>query len=146
MKKLILGLFLSLVFTINLQAQDCPTGQVCIPQATANKLFDAVTQLTAAQEAITKLTASNSAAQTALDRALSLIEKYKEGDVIDGQLLVKAKDLAAASDAIAEMWKKYALDLEARLNRPKSTWDKIAGVLKRVGDILAGVALGAVLR
>lgn len=145
MRKLILGVFLTLVFAVGAQAQTCPTGMVCVTQETANRLFDAVTQLTAAQEAISKLTASQTATQVALDRALSLIERYKDREAIDNQISLKKDELVAAATAIADLWKKHAEDLQAQLNKPRSTWDKIWGALKRVLDVAAGIGIGRIL-
>lgn len=146
MKKLIISVALLFLFAVSANAQSCPTGMVCVPQVEANKLFDAVNRLIAAEDALRKLQLSSGATEVALARALSVIGKHEEREAINGTIILKLKDLVAVSEQITELWKKYALDLEARLNKPRSTWDKIAGVLKRVGDILAGAALGSILR
>lgn len=145
MKRLIIVFTLLLFFTVSAKAQDCPTGMVCLPQVEANKLFDVVNRLVAAEDALRKLQLSSGATEVALARALSVIGKHEEREAINGTIILKLKDLVAVSEQITELWKKYALDLEKRLNKPKSTWDKIGGILKRAADILAGIAIGRVL-
>lgn len=128
------------------KAQDvCPIGQVCLPQATANRLLDTVNQLIAAKDLISKLTNERGASDAVIASANRIIDDYKKLDDINGMMILKYKDIIALYEKTMAMYVSLVEKLTAQINKPKTGWQKLLATLERIADIAAGIALGRVL-
>jgi hypothetical protein len=125
--------------------QSCPVGYVCYDQPTNNRIFQQLSELAAAKDAIAKLLTERGASEVALAQAQKVIEGLNALDAVNGRVVLKHKEMIALQEQVIEMYKKLVTDLEERLNKPRSIWQKIVAVLKRIGDILIGVGIGAAL-
>lgn len=143
------GLWLIIIFFIGavggVKAQDCPVDKVCLDHATANKALAAITALVEAKDAIAKLTAERAVSDAVIASANRVIEDYKTLDAINGQMILKYKDVIALYEKTVAMYQQLVDKLTAQINKPKSGWQKVLAILQRVADIAAGVALGHVL-
>lgn len=143
MTKLISIAFLLLVVTYSAASQTtCPSGQVCLDQATANRLFNTVEQLIEAKDVINKMLAERGASDAAIASANKVIEGYKQLDLINGQIIAKQRDVIALYEQTLKLYADLVQRLETQLNKPKSAWSKFLSALKTVVTLAAGVALG----
>jgi hypothetical protein len=120
----------------------CPAGFVCLPQASANDIFDKLNQLVAAKDLIIKLQTQAGTADTALANALKVIEGHIELHAVNDQIILKKDQIILLYERVMALQMQIIENLEKRLTRGKTTLEKIAGVLKTIGYILAGAALG----
>lgn len=143
MKKGLLILALTLLFAGIGQAQTvCPSGFVCLPQAAANDIFDKLGQLVAAKDLIIKLQTQAGTADTTIANALKVIEGWKELDAVNGQIIVKKDEIIKLYERVMQIQMQIIENLEKRLMKGKSSFDKFIGVLKTIVTFAAGVALG----
>lgn len=154
MKKLIIVAAIVLLFSLEgySQTTDCPSGLVCIPQATANRLFQIADQLLAAQDTIAKLMAERGQSDKDLANALNIIKSWEKVEVINGQIQLKYEHAFDLFEKVIVLYDK-SLDaafkiienLNKQLNSPKSAWGQFVSGLKSLGKILIGVGLGRLL-
>lgn len=147
MRKLILAITLSMIFAVSAMGQttDCPSGNVCIPQETANKLLTHANQLIEAKQVIIEFMKERGASDAAIASAVKTIEGWKNLDEVNNMIIVKLKDVVALYEKVLTMYQGLVENLEKQLNKPQTGWQKFLGILKRAIDILAGAALGRVL-
>ncbi len=133
-------LFVIILFCSSLYAQDEP--KVCISQAAANKCATIAAELIEARNVIAEYQKKD--ALTAAERQASQVLIKGLNDLIDVKTRVELE-----KDKIIEMYAKVVTmyqgivaDLEKRLMKPKSGFQKFMDALKAVGYILAGVSLG----
>lgn len=133
-------LLLAVLMVGRAQAQDAP--KVCVSQEAANKCVAAAAELIEARNVI---------AEFQKERAASIAEREAANTVIKGlNDLIAVKDrISAEKDKAFELLQKIVTiqqtmidDLVARLNKPKSGFQRFMDALKTVGYILAGVTLG----
>ena len=124
------------------QSTQCPQGQVCLDQATANDIYKKPDELVAAKDAINKMLAERNASDAAINAANMLIESYKQQDAVNGQIVLKYKDAMAMYEQVVKMQQQVIDSLTKRLNAPKSTFAKVMTVIKEIGILLAGVTIG----
>lgn len=129
-------------WSVNAQAVDCPTGMVCIPQATFNKTLDRLEELVASKDVIAKMLTERGASEAALNSALKTIEGWKSLDEINNVIILKQKDVIALYEKVITMYQNVVEKLEQRLAKPKSAWQKFVGILKTAATLLSGIALG----
>lgn len=137
-------LFCAAVAGANAQTA-CPDGMVCVDQATANKLFKMGNDLIAAKDLIVKMTADAAASSAVINSAKQVIEDYKAKDEINGQIILKYKDVVALYEKVIAMQNAVIDKLTAQINKPRSAWSKFAGIVEKVIVLLAGISLGRVL-
>lgn len=124
------------------QAQDCPTGKVCIDQSTANRLFDVANQLVEAKDVIAKMLAERGASDAALASAQQVIKGWSELDAINNTIIGKQRDVIALYEKTLTMYAGLVDQLEKRINKPQSAWSKFLSALKTVITLAAGITLG----
>lgn len=143
MKKLLLTIAVMLLFGVSVRSQDvCPQGKVCIDQATANRLFNTAEQLIEAKDVIAKMLQERGASDAAINSALKTIEGWKALDEINNTIILKQKDVIALYEKVITMYQGVVDNLEQRLAKGKSAWDKFVGILKTAATLLAGITLG----
>lgn len=143
MKILIIGIFCAFLFVASAKAQNlCPSGQVCLPHETANRLFKALEELQAARDVIAKFQSERGTSEAALNSALKVIESYKQLDEINGRVIAKYDAVIALYEKTLEMYSKLVEKFEQQLNKPRSAWQKFLSAIKTIGYILAGASLG----
>ena len=141
MKKYLIIAILSLTFAGASYAQACPDGSVCFTQAQANDIFDKLSQLVAAKDAIAKLLAERGASDAVIASATRVIEDYKQLDAINGMMIVKFKQVIELYEKTLTMYASLVEKLEKKLDAPRSAWQKFVNAIKVIGYILAGAAL-----
>lgn len=142
MKYLILALMLFASVTLVHAQTECPAGQVCIPQATANSLLAMGNQLIEAKDTINKLLTERTIAEGRALTADRVIADYKQLEEINAQMVAKYKDAMAMYEKVLTMYANLVETYEKKLNAPRSAWQKVASALKEIGLILAGISLG----
>lgn len=147
MKKLFLIVIFAVLSSCNYAyAQDvCPVGQVCLPQATANRLLQTVEQLIAAKDTINKLMNERGASDAVIASAQRVIADYADLDKINGMIVLKYKDVIALYERTLAMYGALVQKLETQINKPKTSWQKLVHVLERIADIALGAAIGRAL-
>ncbi len=138
----IFGLMLTFICATATAAQDCPAGNVCLPQATANEIFGKLNQLVAAKDLIAKLEKQTAQADAVIASAQRVIEDYKKLDAVNGMMIVKYEKIIELYEQTIKMYQNLVEKLEAKLNAPKSAFQKLVGILGKAVTLLAGVALG----
>lgn len=127
-------------FAYSMTAQDEP--KVCISQTAANKCVSAAAELIEARNVIAKFQE---------ERAASIAERAAAKTVIQGlNDLIAVKDRIdaykdqafALYERVIAMQKGIIDDLEKRLMKPKSAWQKFVAILKNAAILLAGITLG----
>jgi hypothetical protein len=142
MKALLATFILLAAFGITRGQDVCPSGNVCLPQAQANRLLEAVNQLIEAKDVIAKMKVERGQADAVIASAQRVIEDYKSLDQINGMMIVKFKDVIALYEKTLTMYQGLVEKLEKQLNAPKSAWKKFVGILGKAVIMLAGVTLG----
>lgn len=140
--KVVLMLAMFLVLAVSAQAQDCPSGFQCVPQAQFNTILNRLEQLVEAKDTINKMLAERGASDAAINSALKVIEGWKELDAINNTIILKQKDVIALYERVMQMQMTIIENLEKRLLKPKSGFSRFLDVIKTVGYILSGIALG----
>jgi hypothetical protein len=146
--KLLITLTIALTFSLTFPASDvraqdvCPSGQVCIPQETANRLFDVASQLVEAKDVIAKMLAERGASDAAIASAMKTIEGWKNLDEINNTIIAKQRDVIALYERTIQLYAGLVDSLEKRLSKPKSAWSRLVDVLKNAAILLAGISLG----
>ncbi len=140
---LTLALTIALTFLVgDVRGQDCPSGMVCVPQETANRLYNIAEQLVAAKDVIIKMQSERGASDAALASALKTIEGWQSLDSINNTIIAKQKDVIALYEQTIKLYASLVENLEKRLSKPKSAWSRFVDVLKNAAILLAGVSLG----
>lgn len=134
-------LWLSLTAS-NAFGQDCPSGKVCLEQATANRLYSVATELIAAKDVINKMLLERGASDAALTSAQQVIKGWSELDAINNTIIAKQKDVIALYERTIQLYHGLVDGLEKRLMKGKSSWDKFVGILKTLATLAAGITLG----
>jgi hypothetical protein len=144
MKKCVAILILIFASALIASAQqtDCPASKVCIDQTTANKLFDAVDQLIAAKDVINKMLQERNSSDATIAAANKVIEAMQQREEINGQIILKLKDLNAVYEKVIALQQTIIEKLTARLDAPRSAWSKFLSAVKTVVTLAAGIALG----
>lgn len=145
MKCLVFTILLLGVAAVEIRTQNlpvCPQGHVCFTQPQANDIFEKLSQLVAAKDLILKLQTQAGTADTALANALKVIEGHVELHKVDDQIIVKKDQIIVLYERVMQIQMQIIENLEKRLMKPKSTWDKIGSVLKTIVTLAAGIALG----
>jgi hypothetical protein len=142
-KYFLLLITICLFSTLALRGQDvCPTGKVCVDQQTANRLFDAVDQLIAAKDVINKMLQERNSSDATIAAANKVIEAMNQREEINGQIILKLKDLNAVYEKVIALQQTIIEKLTARIDAPKSAWSKFLSAVKTVITLAAGVAVG----
>lgn len=130
------------LFVGTAKAQDCPTGNVCLPQATANKLLDSVNQLIEAKTLISKLLTERNASDAVIASANRVIADFKQLDEINGMMILKYKTVVDLYEKTLTLYSTLVDKMTTQLNKPKSAWAKFLSGVKSILTLAAGVALG----
>lgn len=142
MIRLLAILFTICAFAWSVNAQDCPAGHQCVPQATFNKMLERLEELVESKDVIAKLLQERGASDAVINSALKTIEGWKALDEINNVIILKQKDVIALYEKVIAMYDRVVEKLEQRLAKPKSAWQKFVGVLKTLATLLSGIALG----
>lgn len=122
--------------------QTCPAGSQCVPQSVIDKCGEVADKLRAANEVIEKFQAergasvSERAAATALIDGLNQLLKTKDSIIADYERI------NALYTKVIEFQTQIIDNLEKRLNKPRSAFQKFMKALTEIGLILAGIAIG----
>lgn len=144
MKQVILSVFFLLVCFVSIEAQDEP--KVCISQEAANKCATLASELIEARKVIQNFLAERGAKDAQIATLTAMNQGLKEINELSLDI-EKAKDrLIAVHLRVIEMYEKLVTTLENRLYGKRKWYDKLFAVLKRMGDILLGVGVGALLK
>lgn len=123
-------------------AQECPSGQVCVSQDTANRLFAVASQLVEAKDVIAKMLAERGSSDAAIASAMKTIEGWQSLDAINNTIIAKQKDVIGLYEKTLVMYAGLVEQMEKRLSKPQSAWSKFLSTLKTVITLAAGIALG----
>jgi hypothetical protein len=123
-------------------AQDCPTGQICVPQATFNTMVNRLNELVEAREVINKMLTERGTADVALASAQRVIEGWKQLDAVNNTIIVKQKEMMELYEKTLNLYASLVEKLEQRLMKPRSPWSRFLDAIKTVLTLSAGIALG----
>lgn len=137
-------LFLILVFSIGIAAQStaCPANMVCVPQDQFSTVISKLNELVSAREAIAKLVTERTQSDAVIAAANKVISDYKEMDGIHTLQIAKYKDIITLYEKVIQMYVGLLEKTEAKLNAPKSAWQKVVQILKTVTVLITGVTIG----
>lgn len=140
--KVVLMLAMFFVLAVSAQAQDCPSGFQCVPQAQFNTILNRLEQLVEAKDTINKMFAERGASDAAINSAIKVIDGWKQLDAINNTIILKQRDVINLMEKTLNLYASMVEKLEARLNAPKSAWSKFLSALKTVTTLAAGIMLG----
>lgn len=150
MKRIFLLLILIVAGGIGVTAQDvsvpCPPPYViCLTQEKANETAGRLKELIEARNVIAEYIKKD--ALTAAEREAAQLYVKRLNDLIslDDKVFGLYHKAIEQAHKILEMQSALIEKLFARLDKPKSGWDKFFGAMKTVANILAGIALGRAL-
>jgi hypothetical protein len=124
-------------------AQDvCPIGKVCLDQQTANRLYDVAEQLIQAKDVINKMLTERNSSDATIAAANKVIEAMNQREEINGQIILKLKDLNAIYEKVIALQQTIIEKLTMQINKPKSAFAKFMTALKEIALLAAGIALG----
>ena len=133
-----------LLFACIAQAQstDCPSNMVCVQQDQFNTIMSRLNELVSAREAIAKLVAERTQSDAVIASAEKVIADFKEIDDIHQIQIAKYKDVVTLYEKVINMYVSLLEKTEAKLNAPKSAWQKLIATLKTIATIIVGVGIG----
>jgi ABC-type phosphate transport system auxiliary subunit len=134
--------FFALASPLAAQSVNCPVGYVCLAQATANEVFSKLNELAAAREALIKLQAERVASDAVIASAQKLIDDYKALDEANKGIIAKHEQVEALYQKTIQLYSDMVEKLVAKINAPKSAFQKFVTALKEIGLLAAGIALG----
>lgn len=139
---LILITLLLLAYSQAVHAQTCPQGSVCYTQDQNNEILKQLNAFVAAKDLIVKLQAEGIKSDSAIAAANNLIAALNQRDEINGQIILKYKDVIALQDKVIAMYQAIVDKMQAQLNKPKSAWQKFIQTLREVAYLAGGILLG----
>ncbi len=134
-------LFLIMVLSISAFAQ-CETGSVCISQETINKAALVADKLRVANEVIEKFQIERGASLAEREASQVLIKGLNELILTKDKIIIEYERINALYSKVIEFQNQIIENLEKRLNKPRTTWQKFLKVLKEVALVIAGIAIG----
>jgi len=141
MKKLLLAIFLNLVVGVTLGfSQDEP--KVCLSQTAINKCASAVAELLEARTVITEFQKERSTSVAEREAAAKVIAGLNDLVIVKDRVIATYEQINALYKQTVEIQSQIIDKLEKRLLKGKSGFERFLDVLKTVGYILAGAALG----
>lgn len=127
-------------FVYSVTAQDAP--KVCISQESANKCVSCATELIAARDVIAKFQVERATSLAEREAANTLIKGLNDLIVVKDRIDAYKDQAFALYERVIAMQKGIIDDLEKRLMKPKSAWQKFVAILKNAAILLAGITLG----
>lgn len=124
------------------QAQDCPSGQVCVPQTRFNEMIDRLNELVEARTTIAALLKERGASDATIASAVKTIEGWKNLDEINNIIILKQKDVIGLYETTLKMYAGLVEQMQKRLDKPRSAWSRFVSILKNAAILLAGIQLG----
>jgi hypothetical protein len=120
-----------------------PPGWQLVPQKDIDACASVAQQLIAAKDALMK--AANERVMTDKERATvqAVYAAYDKLIAVQEGMITDLKDIKTMFKEVVEMQQKILLDLTARLNKPKSSWDKFLDALKTAVTLAGGILLGS---
>jgi hypothetical protein len=154
--KLVIFLVIFLAFFGEANAQTVsptPEPQVLVSQSFLNDATKAFALVVELRDALEKeRTASGATAvvkaalQAQIDALNGLIVIKDRKEVVYQSLLDLRDQAFAVYEKVIKIQADMIERMSAQLNKGKSAWDKIVGVLKTVVSILAGAAIGGIVK
>lgn len=130
------------VLATNAYSQSCPADSVCYTREQNNQILQKLNEYLAAKDLIIKLMGERGAAGATIDSANKVIEAMNQREEINGQILLKLKDLNAVYEKVIALQQTIIEKLTTQLNKPKSAWQKFIQTVREIGLLAAGIALG----
>jgi hypothetical protein len=120
----------------------CPADSVCYSREQNNQILQKLNEYVAAKDLIIKLMGERGAAGATIDAANKVIEAMNAREEINGQIILKLKDLNAVYEKVIALQQTIIEKLTMQLNKPKSAFAKFMTALKEIALLAAGIALG----
>lgn len=137
MKKLILTILFALAILSSCQFASAQTDEkpICITQSAADSCSKAMDEVLSLREAVEKFKTERGASD-------ALIKGFNELIEIKSNTISANEDLVKVLQNIIRIQNEIIKTLEGRINKPKSTLQKIFSVLEKLFLIVAGVGIG----
>jgi hypothetical protein len=146
MRKLqIVGLTLLVYFVFAISANgQCVSDakSQCVPNETMNRINKALDELAASRDLIVKLTAQAATSDAKAAAASEVISKANEILALDAKIMGSYDKVIALYEQTIKLYADLVDKLTAKINAPKSAWQKFTQALKEIALLAAGVALG----
>lgn len=133
MKKIILTILFALAILSSCQFAFAQT--VCVSQEVADNCNRAFDEVVALREAVEKFKTERGASD-------ALIKGFNELIEIKNRTISANEDLVKVLQNIIRIQNEIIKTLEGRINKPKSTLQKIFSVIEKLFLIVAGVGIG----
>lgn len=149
MKRIVLLLVLIGAGWIGSVAQDvaCPPPFViCLTQEKANETAARLAELIEARKVITEYIKKDALTAAERDAAQLYVKRLNDLIELDDKVFVLYHKAIEQAHKILDMQSALIEKLIARLDRPKSGWQKFLSALEKVADIALGIVLGRALR
>jgi hypothetical protein len=131
-----------LFFASACYGQQCPTGLVCFTQERANQISKDLTELANARDAIAKFT--NERALTEAERQAAQVLQKSLRDAFDarGKIIADQQSIIDIQAKALTLYSQLVEKLQARVDKPKSSFQKFMDALKDIAYIATGVVIG----
>lgn len=147
MKNVLLVSVTCFILTLSAYGQCVSTASdpcVSIHQSTIDRAARAADELIEARNVIAEFTKERAASQAERAAAAKVIEGLNQLVATKDRIEVEQNKIIKLYVDVVAMQQTIIEKLEKRLSAPKSGFQKLLEVLKRVGDIAVGVAIGRV--
>lgn len=146
MALLVVTLFLLASVAINAQCVEKPNDP-CVPvnQSILDRAGRAADELLAARDALVKHASERTVTDAERKAAATLIDGLNQLVATGQRIQDEQTKVITLYKNVIEMYQGIVERLEKMIARPQSGWQRFASLLKTVGNILAGIALGRAL-
>ncbi len=120
----------------------CPSGLICFTQAQANDIDTKLKELAADRDVIAKFMVERATNAAELAKANKVIEGWQAIDATNTSIQQKYAAVISMYEHVVQMQADLIEKLIAKVNAPKSAWQKFLTAAKEVLILAAGITLG----
>lgn len=143
MKKLCLITICLFVAVVGVNAQTpCPDGSVCVKQTVLDKCADVADQLKAAKDVIVQLTNERSLSIAERNAAQALVKGLNDYLAIKDRIIADYEHVNALLQKALDTAMNLVEKVMAKLDAPRSGWQKFVAALKEIAYLVTGIAIG----
>jgi len=134
-------LFAGALVSVNAQCVSDATHQ-CVPNDTLNRMNKALDELAASRDLIVKLTAAQATSDAKAAAAAEVIAKTNKILDLDAKAFGFYDKVVAMYQELVKLQADLNEKLMAKINAPKSAWQKFFEAVKEFAILAAGVTIG----
>jgi hypothetical protein len=135
-------LTITLLFGAVVADAQCTSDAQCVPQETINKCKVTADKLIASLDVIAKFQAERLTTDAEKAAAQTLIKALNDVIDIRGKLVADQDKIIAMYEKVTQLQADLIQKLTTALNKPRSAFEKFLTVLKEIGILAMGIAIG----